>query len=181
MQMVAAGDDRARRMLAVRVIGLVRKVAHALLRPGMDADDAAQQSLLAIMRSAGTYQGNSSLERWTRRIAVRHTLRVADAGRRRRSRIDASIDPDATQAVFGASSLVDSLPRPLQAYLDELPDRRRQALVLRHALGYSTAEIAELTGTPQSTVKYHVRTALEDIRRTIRREALVGSAPEALR
>lgn len=62
------------------------------------------------------------------------------------------------------------VPRALVEYLAELPETRRVALVLRHVLGYSVEEIAELTEVSPNTVKDRLLQAREQVRKTLRRE-----------
>ena len=89
-------------------------------------------------------------------------------------------DPDAQQS-RGADTpaLAEGLPRPVQEYLEQLSPSRRTALVLRHVLGYSVAEIAELTGVSPNTVKDRLLTARREFRRMIRRD--LALAPGAAR
>jgi RNA polymerase sigma factor (sigma-70 family) len=54
--------------------------------------------------------------------------------------------------------------RPLLAELAKLSRRRRTALVLRYYEGFSDAEIAEVMGCTQSTVRGHVFKALAALR-----------------
>jgi len=60
-----------------------------------------------------------------------------------------------------------------------LPEAQRQALVLRHALGYGVAEVAELLGVPVDTAKSRLMFGLRALRKAIRRDQLVG-APGAI-
>src|SRR5690606_11889227 len=69
---------------------------------------------------------------------------------------------------------VDALPRPLLDYLRGLPDRDRQVLFLRHGLGYSMQEVAEMMESPLSTTKYRLGVALQRVRKAIRRDTICG-------
>jgi RNA polymerase sigma-70 factor (ECF subfamily) len=145
-----------------------------LLRDAHDADDATQIALCEILKAASGFRGDGALEGWADRIAVRTILRIARERRVRSLRFDA-VEPDALADPSGATrSLRDELPRELRAYLDELPETRRTTLVLRHALGYSVQEVAELTGVSPNTVKDRLLAAREQVRRLIRRDAVVG-------
>jgi RNA polymerase sigma-70 factor (ECF subfamily) len=62
------------------------------------------------------------------------------------------------------------VPRAIIEYLGELPETRRVALVLRHVMGYSVEEIAELTEVSPNTVKDRLHHAREHVRKTLRRE-----------
>jgi RNA polymerase sigma factor (sigma-70 family) len=68
----------------------------------------------------------------------------------------------------------EETPRALDEYLAELPAQRREVLVLKHALGYSTEEIAELIDKPVGTIKDRLVAARKQLRRTILRELRVG-------
>ena len=69
----------------------------------------------------------------------------------------------------------EETPRRLDEYLAQLPAARREVLVLKHALGYTTEEIAELTDKPVGTVKDRLVAARKQIRRLIVRELKLGA------
>src|SRR5262244_3491382 len=91
MARVASGDRSAQCALAARLSGRVRRVSRSLLRDAADADDAAQGALLEILRSAGSYKGLGSVERWADRVVVRTAALVV----RKRRRLLEHIDLDA--------------------------------------------------------------------------------------
>jgi RNA polymerase sigma-70 factor (ECF subfamily) len=98
------------------------------------------------------------------RTAVRHARH-----RRVRSARDASLDPE--QLTSESATPADHrVPRAIIEYLAELPETRRVALVLRHVMGYSVEEIAELTEVSPNTVKDRLHHAREQVRKTLRRE-----------
>jgi RNA polymerase sigma factor (sigma-70 family) len=49
-------------------------------------------------------------------------------------------------------------------WLDELPATQRSAVVLRHVLDLPIAEIAEITGRPEGTVKADISRGLARLR-----------------
>jgi len=151
----------------------IARIAGTLLRDTQDADDATQIALLEILKGAPGFRGEGSFEGWADRIAVRTILRIARERRVRSLRVDA-IEPDALAAATSGSSLRDALPRELRVYLDELPETRRTALVLRHALDYGIQEIAELTGVSANTVKDRLLAARDQVRKAVRRDLSVG-------
>lgn len=177
------GDRAAQAKIARRVLPRVRKVARSLAASTADADDAAQHALLEVLRSCHTYRGDASLDRWAARIATRAALRHLKRERKRSTASDAGVE-DAMDASGGDSPLADALPRGLQAYLRELPEAQRSALVLHHALGYSLDEVAELTEVSPNTVKGRLRLGLSTLRKLVRREQKIGAPaqqPEAVR
>jgi RNA polymerase sigma-70 factor (ECF subfamily) len=171
----AAVDALAREQLAARLVPRVRRVAATLVRGKEDAEDAMQVALVEILRAAPSYRGESSLETWADRIAVRVAIRVARNHRLASIRSDDGVFPDDLHEAPSPPSLGESLPRPIRSYLDALPEARRTALVLRHAFGYTVEEIAELTGVSVNTVKDRLLRARGEVRRMVRRDVAVGS------
>lgn len=171
MELVAAGDERAQSMLAMRLSGRFRRLLGGLLGDSRDADDAAQDALVEVLAAAHGYRGDASIERWADRIAVRTGLRFR---RRERRGPIADVDPDELRSATQSSAIGDALPRPLEAYLQQLPVTERQVLFLKHALGYSLPEVAEIVGAARSTTKYRLMSALERLRKVIRRDTAIG-------
>jgi RNA polymerase sigma-70 factor (ECF subfamily) len=172
----AAGDVRAQSWLARRVLPRIRKVARALSRSPSDADDAAQLSLLQVLRSAGTFRGDASLEGWAGRIAVRTTMRHL---RRERRTADPVVEPPPTLAAPRPDDgLAESLPQDVRHYLDQLPAAQRDAIVLHHALGHSLDEIAQMESVSPNTIKSRLRLGAASLRKLVRRDQRLGTRSE---
>jgi RNA polymerase sigma-70 factor (ECF subfamily) len=173
MAAVANSDPAAQRAVALRLAPRVRKVAGLLCRTAADADDAAQLALLEILKSAASFRVATSLERWAERVTIRTTLRAA---RRERSRkgllerwVPADMLPWGGRAVELPSDAVS-----LDALLKGLSDDRFQVFVLHHALDYTVAEIAELTGAAPGTIKDRLVMARKQLRKLLLAEAQRG-------
>lgn len=175
MQLVAANEAIAERTVVDRLMARVRRATGALLRNAADADDAAQLCMLELLRSAGSYAGHGSLEAWCDRIVVRTTLRFAKSQAKAQSMVDGRVDPDAVDSGRPEPRLADEVAGDVPEYLEQLSEPRRTALVLRHVLGYSVDEIAQLTGVSRNTVKDRLLTARQEFRRMIRRGRVIGS------
>jgi RNA polymerase sigma-70 factor, ECF subfamily len=173
----AEGDTLAQEHLVALLRRRVRTIARAILGHAEDAEDATQNALLEILAAAPSYRGGSLLA-WADRIAARTAARHARKRRVRAAHEVSDSEPDAYAPKFHSARLEDAIPRPLLRYLEELPETRRTALVLRHVLEYSIAEIAELTETSPNTVKDRLLAARAHIRRTVRREIGLGSLRE---
>lgn len=175
MSLVAAADPVASRVLAQRLVGRVHRVSKSILRTDADAADAAQQSLIEILTSAGSYRGGSSIERWSDRLVVRTSLRLARSRQKHRERTldDAELDAIPLSDDAGPP-LRDEAPRAIQAYLGDLPEVQRTALVLKHVMGYSVAEIADITESSPNTVKDRLLRGSREMRRLIRRDVAIG-------
>jgi RNA polymerase sigma-70 factor (ECF subfamily) len=176
MRRVAAADRHAQRVLAHRLAPRVQRISQRLLRNRADADDASQVALIEILRSAATYQDISSIERWADRITVRTVLRHARAQRRRPWQLGgALVDAETVSAPPPENDDVgEAAPRPVDEYLAELPPARREVLVMKHSLGYTTQEIAELTNSPVGTIKDRLVAARKQLRKLIGRDLRFG-------
>ncbi len=85
-----------------------------------------------------------------------------------------AVDPDLHRAPPPSTAVLDELPRSLDDYLDTLPEAQRTALVLRHSMGCTLPEIAEITQSPIPTVKSRISKALDRVRQAIRRDLRFG-------
>lgn len=130
------------------VLPHVRAVATAIVGRGSEVDDAVQVATLAVLDDLSGYRGDARLVRWARTVAARVCLRL----RAKRRRWLRNVDLAKTVAKVDASPEYD-LPQDVAGYLDRLPEAQREALVLRHVLGHTVAEVAELTGAPRDTTK----------------------------
>jgi len=180
MALVAAADPAATRTLANRLVQRVHRVSKSILRSPADADDAAQQSLIEILTSAKSYRGDSSVERWSDRIVVRTSLRLARSKQKVVAKTESEAEleslPSTDDPGPSTSSFSEAAPRPVRAYLELLPEVQREALVLRHVMGYSVAEIAELAGVSPNTIKDRLLRGSREVRRLIRRDLAIGIA-----
>lgn len=175
MKLVAGGDPHAQRVLAHRLAPRVQRLTRRLLSNTADADDAAQVGLMEILRSAQTFREEASVERWADRIAARTALRHVREQRRRSLFQLHALESDDLHAGDQNEDANEETPRRLEEYLAELPEGRREVLVLKHALGYTTEEIAELIDKPLGTIKDRLVAARRQIRRLILRELRIGT------
>jgi RNA polymerase sigma-70 factor, ECF subfamily len=180
-QATAGGDRRAAEALARRLLPAVRRACRALLGGRDEAEDAAQSALIEVLRATAGYQGAASLESWAHRICVRVALRGARRQRDDQRRVDPHTDADALAGERHEPGLSDSLARPVGHYLEALSEPHRDVLLLRHALGHTVPEIAELLGEPLPTVKSRLLRAQDELRRHIRRDQQLGVRPETRR
>lgn len=162
-----AGDAGARRLIVEQLSRRVRGIALSILGNSVDAEDATQSIFLELFQSLSSFKGENLLP-WADRIAVRTAVRQARS-RRVRSARSAIVDPEELTAETAAPA-DHRVPRAIIDYLSELPEARRVALVLRHVMGYSVEEIAELTEASPNTVKDRLHQAREQVRKTLRRE-----------
>jgi RNA polymerase sigma-70 factor (ECF subfamily) len=166
-----------RDLLTRRLRPRVQRLVASFLRNAADAEDATQAAMLEILRAMPSFRGESRLETWADRIAVRTAIRLARVRRLASVRTHDLVDPDELPSPGLDRASAESLPRSLLVYLDALPEARRTVLVLRHALDYSLQEIAELTGASVNTVKDRLLCARQEVRKMVRRETALSGQP----
>lgn len=157
-----AGDREAFGELVSRHAGQARRLARAVLGDLDEADDAAQDGLLAALRHLGRYDPERPFGPWLMRIVVN-----AACDRRRRRRVRAAEPLSERLSSREARPDIVTDRRGFQdavlAALETLPERQRIAIVLFDVEGYSHREIAQVLGTPEGTARsdvFHARRAL---------------------
>jgi len=142
----AKGDAEAARVLTGRHLGRVYGFAARLLGDRAEAEDVAQEAMLRMWRVAPDWRpGEAQLSSWLYRVTVTLcTDRQRSARRRRAEALDAVAEPADDRANTEAALMARERADALQAALASLPDRQRQAVVLRHIEGLSNPEIAAI-------------------------------------
>jgi RNA polymerase sigma-70 factor (ECF subfamily) len=156
------GDAEAIHSLLVELIPRVRNLVRYLVRNDADTDDLTQDALIVVLRDLGAYRGEGALQSWVDRVVARVTLRRL---RSDRSRAVVELRPQLAEVGPACSSDTLLLRRAMVRLLDRLPFEQRQALVLRHVLGMTVAEIAKELDAPAETVRSRLRLARSKLRR----------------
>lgn len=170
-QAAGRSEEKAVRELAERLFDRTRVTVRYLCGNDRDADDLAQISLLEVLRSAGSFRGESSLERWADRITTRTSLRRLKRRRFREGIVALSEDPSASIRGAAPPEMERSLLRQrLATLLGTLSPERRAVVTLHWVLGYRVAEIAEMMETPVNTVRDRLRVAKRQLRSRIQKD-----------
>lgn len=140
----AKGEARAARALTLRLGP--RVFGHALRLTGnrAEAEDITQEALLRLWRQAPDWRpGEARVSTWLYRVTGNLCIDRARA-RRPSVALDAVAEP-ADGAPQAADRMQDAARMAaLQAALATLPDRQRQAVVLRHIEGLGNPDIARI-------------------------------------
>lgn len=153
------GDSAAMNDLLSRHYDRVHAVCRRIAGASRDADDAAQETMIRIVRHLDKFDGRSSFGTWVYRIATNTSL---DELRKRRRRPQLHIvgDDDAPHEL--ADPMAD---REVEASVDRsaidsalaaLPEDFRVPLVMRDVGDLDYDEIAETLGVPIGTVKSRI-------------------------
>lgn len=137
------------------------------------AEDVAQEVLLAVCKALPRYRGGVAVMTWVTGIARGKIVDAFRASRRSRSTPSPAV-PDAVDPNPGPEFAAVRAPETdwLRLALARLPDSHRKVLVLRVALGYTAAEVAQAVGSTAGAVRLTQHRALNQLR-----AMLVESAP----
>ncbi|TXI05521.1 MAG: RNA polymerase sigma factor [Pseudorhodobacter sp.] len=142
----AKGDAGAARVLTGRHLGRVYGFAARLLGDRAEAEDVAQEAMLRLWRGAADWRaGEAQLSSWLYRVTVNLcTDRQRSKARRRTEALEEGAEPPDDRPDAEAALMQRERADALQAALATLPDRQRQAVVLRHIEGLTNPEIAAI-------------------------------------
>ena len=135
------GDRAAARALTLRLTPRVLGFAARMLGDRAEAEDVAQEAMLRLWRQAPDWrQGEAKVTTWLYRVT---SNLCTDRLRKRRGEALDDVPEPADEAP-GAEAGLQQAARAaaLEAALQALPERQRQAVVLRHIEGLANPEIA---------------------------------------
>lgn len=142
-------------LLVQRHSAMAYRVALRLIGNHHDAQDVAQEALIAAWENLARFRSGSSFSTWLYRIVTRRALNKASRGRTASS-LDLLCDVADTTAEPAAeterSLAVDAVTDALLA----LPFPQRAVVVLHHFEGLSYAEIASVTDSTEPAVRSHL-------------------------
>lgn len=142
----ANSDPDAARLLAARLLPRVLGYATRLLGDRAEAEDVAQDAMMRLWKVAPDWRtGEAAVATWLYRVVTNLCTDRQRARMRRRADALADVpEPEDGSASAEAGLIEADRMAALQAALDSLPDRQRQAVVLRHIEGMTNPEIAAI-------------------------------------
>ncbi len=146
LRLYAEGNARAAYALSDRFGPIAYRVALRFLGDGAEAEDVAQDAMMRLWRAApGWRSGEAKVSTWlytvTRNLC---TDRVRKLTRTKGVGLDQVAEP--ADPTPGAEDQLTQAARidALQEALMQLPDRQREAVVLRHLEGLTNPEIGQI-------------------------------------
>lgn len=142
-------------MLVQRHSAMAYRVALRLTGDHHDAQDVAQEALIAAWENLPGFRAGSSFSTWLYQIVTRRALNKVSRGGAARSLelLPDVADPADEPAVRAERNLaVDAVTDALCA----LPFAQRAVVVLHHFEGLSYAEVARVTGSTEPAVRSHL-------------------------
>lgn len=135
------GDRAAAQALTLRLTPMALRVARRMLGDWAEAEDVAQDAMMRLWKIARDWrQGEAKVSTWLYRVV---TNLATDRLRKRRGiGLDDAPEVEDGQPAVEDRMMDDDRAEALQMALNQLPDRQRQAVILRHIEGLSNPEIA---------------------------------------
>lgn len=142
----ANGDALSGRTLLKRLAPRLYSHAARMLGDKSEAEDVVQETMLRLWKIAPEWRtGEAKVSTWAYRVVANLcTDKLRSKGRRSTTDIDSIADPIAPDP--SAVERMSSAERnaALNDALKQLPERQRQAVMLRHLDGLSNPEIADV-------------------------------------
>lgn len=151
------GDAASRHALLAELYGAVRKHIYFLIGGGAVADDAVQETMIALHRGLAGFRGEASPKTWALAIATRTAHRM----RRKESRYIA--DDTIDTAVFDVGPTEAAEMAVLRKALDTLSPKKRDAFVLMAIFELTAEEAGDVLGTFANTAASRFRHARAEL------------------
>ena len=156
MAAYVGGDEAALDELVRRYRRRVFGICMAYFGNASDAEDAAQEAFVALVRKASTFTGAAAFSTWMYRVS---TNACNDLARKRSRRPRSS--SDGVETLAEQASVDDLLGNrelgiELEAALAQLDPEYREVIVLHDVAGLPYADIGERLGLATGTVKSRI-------------------------
>lgn len=143
LHLFAKGDAGAARVLTARLTPRIYGQAYRMLGNAAEAEDVAQDAMMRLWKIAPDWRtGEAKVTTWLYRVTANlctdRLRKVRGVG------LDEIDEPEDPSPSAEAHLLSIARHDALQAALLALPDRQRQAVILRHLEEMSNPEIAEI-------------------------------------
>ena len=161
-----SGDFAAFQRLIVNLQPRVYGLAFRILQQAQDAEDASQQTFLALIEHIADFREESSIATWVLKIASNHALKILRKKRGLKvvSMSDMVSEDDYSDVphpefIAPWSKTADEIAQvaevqgEIEKALSELDDKYRLVFILRDVEGLSVRETAEAMELTESTVK----------------------------
>ena len=158
----------------------VRRLALSILNDPAEADDAAQEALIAACRSLSGFRAEAQPRTWLTRI----TINVCRSRlRRRRVRLALQETLQALHLLSGPhpgpeeAAIQNEVDRQVWQAVDALDEKHRLPVILRYVQELSVPEIAGILGLSEGTVHSRLHYARQKLHVQLGAAALPGGAP----
>lgn len=148
----AGGDAGAAQELVDRHSGRVLALARRMLRGSAEAEDVVQEAMLRVWRVAPNWKpGAAKFSTWLHRVTL--NLCYDRLRKKGAAPLEDAPEPEDPAPEAGDRMAQAEGADALHAAVAELPERQREAIILRHFEERSNPEIAEALGVSVEAVE----------------------------
>src|SRR5215468_3892544 len=166
-------DNSAWETIIARYRRKVFHIAYKFTGKHDEAEDLTQEIFLKVFRSLEKFNQDADFSTWLSSVARNYCIDRYRAGKREREvLVEDLVAFDLAPASFGNPyrALEDRDRRSfLRKGLELLPDKLREAVVLRDLQGMSYQEMADRLALPEGTVKSRINRGREELARLLLR------------
>ena len=155
------GDELAFTRLAAAFGDRLFSIAYHIVRDVGPAQDAAQEALILIWQQLPRLRDPDRFEAWAYRITVR--VAYAEVGGRHKSRPKLVVMSELRDRVPDSASALSDRDQ-LERGFRRLSPQHRAVVVLKHYVGLSDDDIAEILEVPVGTVRSRIFYAINTLR-----------------
>jgi RNA polymerase sigma-70 factor (ECF subfamily) len=175
MSLDSADSSAAIAALVAEYSGALYRVAYSVMRSSAEAEDAVQEAFLRVLKHRDKLHEIRDLRVWLVRITWNVVL---DKKRRGKTRPETDDVADYTRVLpsadrSAADKLISSQAHAqILALIDRLPSKEREALLLSAVEELSTAEIAQVLKTTESSVRSRIFRARRELSALFEKEGV---------
>lgn len=158
MRRLKSGSEDAARALVESHWDAAYSAALLMTHDPQLAEDVAQETVINVIRSIGSFDSRRPLRPWVHRIAVNRSIDLLRSPNGRARPVELEEGSAVAEIPIGVTD------PEIAAALMTLEVGDRAAVVLRHVFGYRATEIAELTDETASSTRSRIHRALTRLR-----------------
>jgi len=150
---------------------LIRRICLRMLRDPIEAEDAAQDVFVHVLRKLHTFRGDSALSSWLYRLTTNLVLMRFRKNRHKNYSLRGLLEDDGELLGILAKpdlylqGVIDRVD--IQAAIDMLPRGYKTVFILHDIQGYAHKEIAELLGYSVGNSKSQLHKAHRHLRKLL--------------
>ena len=179
LELIGAGEAEGFDLLVEHFAPRLFRYALRMCGDPSEAEDALQETFLAVQEKIGQFRGEGRLRNWLYKITGNACLQKHRTNRGRRVtelRLDDIMahqdrigeEPPAWQLDPAEQALSAELAQRLEQAIARIPATNRQVLILRDIEGLSTRETAEALDITEETVKVRLHRARAFVRKLLK-------------
>ncbi|MDZ7288705.1 MAG: sigma-70 family RNA polymerase sigma factor [candidate division KSB1 bacterium] len=176
------GDQKAYAELMQRYHGPLYNLLYKMVHSKEETEDLVQEAFMKAFASLASFNEEFAFSTWLYKIAINNTIDHLRKKKLRTYSLDKPIqsrDGELKREFADLQSATDhdllstEKSRLIAGAIEELPEKYRQVILLRHSEELSYEEIAEITKVPLGTVKARIFRAREMLKRKLKDKLLL--------